>query len=99
MVVAKNRRLSLGPVTHNRFVDRLERRNGRWGIVDHASIYDFSSFTFPAGLPKASGFAVTGSFPLKDSDAERDIKNAGSRWLYADSNDHTAGIRPEGNES
>jgi hypothetical protein len=109
IVVGENRRLSLGAETHNRFLDRLERRGGRWGIADRASIYDFSFFTFPAGLPEAidrdavakfpaeyaalaylleaSGFPVRGSFPVKDSQTERDLKSAASQWLYGESND------------
>ncbi len=103
IVVGENRRLSLGAVTHNRFIDRIERRAGRWGIVDRASIYDFSSFTFPLGISEtidhdavakfpaeyaalaylldASGFPVRGTFPVKNSDQEREIKSSASQWL------------------
>jgi pimeloyl-ACP methyl ester carboxylesterase len=103
IVVGENRRLSLGAVTHNRFIDRVERRAGRWGIVDRASIYDFSSFTFPLGIPEtidrdavakfpaeyaalaylleASGFPVHGTFTVKNSDQEREIRSSASQWL------------------
>lgn len=103
VVVAENRRLSLGAVTHNRFIDRIERRAGRWGIVDRAGIYDFSSFTFPLGIPEtidrdavvrfpaeyaplaylleASGFQVHGTFAVKGSESEREIRSSASRWL------------------
>lgn len=50
IVVAENRKLELGCQTHNRFYDRIEKRNGIWKIVDRRSIYDMGSFTFPCGL-------------------------------------------------
>jgi hypothetical protein len=49
IVVAENRRTPLGAVTHSRFLDRVERRDGRWGIVHRTAVYDFSWFTFPRG--------------------------------------------------
>jgi hypothetical protein len=45
-VIGFNASLALGCVTHNRFIDRLERRDGVWKIAERRSIYDFSYFTF-----------------------------------------------------
>lgn len=49
VIVAENTRLGFGAVSHNRFIDRLERRDGAWRILDRKSVYDFGSFTFPEG--------------------------------------------------
>ncbi|TQL54180.1 SnoaL-like protein [Subtercola boreus] len=49
IIVAESASLTLGSQTHSRFVDRLEKENGQWRIADRRSIYDFASFTFPAG--------------------------------------------------
>ncbi|MCX5535797.1 nuclear transport factor 2 family protein [Streptomyces sp. NBC_00006] len=50
VIVAENGRLGLGCNGHNRFMDRIERRDGVWRIVDRKSVYDFATFTFPAGI-------------------------------------------------
>ncbi|QKW25667.1 nuclear transport factor 2 family protein [Streptomyces seoulensis] len=50
VIVGENTRLGLGCTGHNRFIDRLERRDGVWRILDRKSVYDFASFTFPAGV-------------------------------------------------
>ncbi|WP_072951576.1 nuclear transport factor 2 family protein [Rhodococcus koreensis] len=50
MVVAENVALKLGCLSHNRFLDRVEKRDGIWKIVDRRSIYDMGSFTFPCGI-------------------------------------------------
>ncbi|MCB8913906.1 nuclear transport factor 2 family protein [Rhodococcus rhodochrous] len=50
IVVAENGKLKLGCQSHNRFYDRIEKRNGVWRIVDRRSIYDMGSFTFPCGI-------------------------------------------------
>jgi len=65
MVVSENRSLSLGTVTHNRYIDRVERRAGRWGIVRRESIYDFSSFTFPTGSFTPIKQDVVARFPIE----------------------------------
>jgi hypothetical protein len=64
IVVAENRRTPLGAVTHSRFLDRVESRNGRWGIVHRTAVYDFSSFTFPRGLVDVDAAAVS-RFPVE----------------------------------
>lgn len=50
IIVAENGSLSLGSQTHSRFIDRLEKDAGRWRIADRRSVYDFATFTFPAGI-------------------------------------------------
>lgn len=50
VIVAENGSLQLGCNGHNRFIDRLERRDGVWRIADRKSVYDFATFTFPAGI-------------------------------------------------
>ncbi|WP_111554373.1 nuclear transport factor 2 family protein [Kitasatospora sp. SolWspMP-SS2h] len=49
VIIGENTDLRLGCEGHNRFVDRLEKRDGVWRISDRKSVYDFASFTFPAG--------------------------------------------------
>lgn len=50
VIVAENVRLGLGCEAHNRFIDRLERRDAGWRILHRTSVYDFGSFTFPVGV-------------------------------------------------
>lgn len=50
LIVVENSSLGLGCNGHNRFIDRIERRDGVWRIVDRKSVYDFATFTFPAGI-------------------------------------------------
>jgi SnoaL-like domain len=50
VIIGENVRLGLGCEAHNRFIDRLERRDTVWRILDRTSVYDFSSVTFPAGV-------------------------------------------------
>ncbi|MFJ6530548.1 nuclear transport factor 2 family protein [Streptomyces longwoodensis] len=50
VIVGENVRLGLGANGHNRFIDRIERRDGVWRILDRKSVYDFAFFTFPAGV-------------------------------------------------
>ncbi|WP_407917784.1 nuclear transport factor 2 family protein [Kitasatospora sp. NE20-6] len=50
VIVAENSSLGLGCNGHNRFIDRIERRAGVWRILDRTSVYDFATFTFPAGI-------------------------------------------------
>jgi hypothetical protein len=49
IIVAENVRLGVGSMGHNRFYDRIEKRDGTWKIVYRQSIYDMASLTFPAG--------------------------------------------------
>lgn len=50
MIIVDNVRLNLGCITHNRFYDMVEKRNGAWKIVRRQTIYDTGYFTFPAGM-------------------------------------------------
>ena len=50
VIVAENVRLGLGCEAHARFVDRLERRDMVWRILNRSCVYDFGSFTFPVGV-------------------------------------------------
>ncbi|MEU8789676.1 nuclear transport factor 2 family protein [Streptomyces sp. NPDC048643] len=50
VIVVENGSLGLGCNGHNRFIDRVERRDGVWRIADRKSVYDFATFTFPAGV-------------------------------------------------
>lgn len=65
VVVGENRRLQLGSVTHTRFIDHIENRDQRWGIVDRACVYDFSSFTFPVGLPVNIDLDLVAKYPTE----------------------------------
>ncbi len=65
VVVGENAGLGLGCVAHNRFLDRVEQRAGRWAIVDRESIYDFSSFTFPRGIPVSMDQDAIATFPIE----------------------------------
>ncbi|MCG5073339.1 nuclear transport factor 2 family protein [Paraburkholderia sp. RG36] len=50
VIVADNAALNLGCAVHNRFFDKVERRDGVWKLVKRQSIYDMGSFTFPGGI-------------------------------------------------
>lgn len=50
IIVGENARLGLGCNEHNRFLDRLERRDGTWRILDRRCVYDSGTFTFPIGF-------------------------------------------------
>lgn len=50
MIIGENIELNIGCCTHNRFYDRVEKRNGQWKIVHRQSVYDMGSFSFPMGL-------------------------------------------------
>lgn len=51
--------LGIGATIHNRFLDRVERRDGVWRIAHRESVYDMGGFTYPFG---AQGMAdVLGS--------------------------------------
>ncbi|ALG08083.1 nuclear transport factor 2 family protein [Kibdelosporangium phytohabitans] len=59
VLVAENVRLNLGFNVHNRFIDRVGKRDGRWGIVHRCSVYDNGTFTFPLGLVDIDQAVVT----------------------------------------
>jgi hypothetical protein len=50
VIVAENAALNLGCAAHNRFFDKVERRDGVWKLVKRQSVYDMGSFTFPGGI-------------------------------------------------
>ncbi|UKD51242.1 nuclear transport factor 2 family protein [Amycolatopsis sp. FU40] len=50
MLVADHLELGIGVTVHNRFLDRVERRNGSWRIVRRDSVYDMGGFTYPFGV-------------------------------------------------
>jgi hypothetical protein len=50
VIVAQHVQSGFGCHSHNRFLDRLERRDGTWRILDRKSVYDFASFSFPGAL-------------------------------------------------
>lgn len=58
VIVAENSSLGLGCNGHNRFIDRIERRDGVWRIVDRKSVYDFATFTFPVGITEIDAEVV-----------------------------------------
>nr|CTQ96803.1 Bile acid 7-alpha dehydratase BaiE (EC 4.2.1.106) [Kibdelosporangium sp. MJ126-NF4] len=58
VLIGENIQLNLGFNVHNRFIDRVEKRDGRWGIVHRCSVYDHGTFTFPLGLIDIEGATV-----------------------------------------
>ena len=48
IIVGENVRLGLGCSSHNRFYDRVEKRNGVWKIVKRQSVYDMGDIHFSA---------------------------------------------------
>ncbi len=62
VIVADNAALNLGCAAHNRFFDKVERRDGVWKLVKRQSIYDMGSFTFPGGIVEIEQ-AVVGKYP------------------------------------
>lgn len=63
MIVTENATLKLGSSTHSRFYDYVEKRDDRWRLLRRQCIYDFASFSFPAG-PVAIDPEVAGRYPL-----------------------------------
>ncbi|MCP3727570.1 nuclear transport factor 2 family protein [Paraburkholderia sp. CNPSo 3272] len=62
VIVADNAALNLGCAVHNRFFDKVERRDGVWKLVKRQSIYDMGSFTFPNGIVEIEQ-AVVAKYP------------------------------------
>jgi len=46
MIIVDNAALNLGCIAHNRFYDRIEKRDGVWKVFKRQSIYDCGYFTF-----------------------------------------------------
>ncbi|MGW7535382.1 nuclear transport factor 2 family protein [Amycolatopsis sp. NPDC054798] len=55
MLVADHRELGIGVTVHNRFLDRVDRRDGVWRIARRDSVYDMGGFTYPYGIRPADG--------------------------------------------
>ncbi|WP_370935070.1 nuclear transport factor 2 family protein [Amycolatopsis sp. cg13] len=49
MLVSDHLEWGLGVTVHNRFLDRVERRDGVWRITRRDSVYDMGGFTYPYG--------------------------------------------------
>jgi hypothetical protein len=62
MIVGENIELDLGCSVHNRFYDRVEKRDGLWKIVHRQSVYDMGGFVFPQGLVEIDK-AVSKKYP------------------------------------
>lgn len=62
VIVADNAALNLGCAAHNRFFDKVERRDGVWKLAKRQSIYDMGSFTFPGGIVEIEQ-AVVAKYP------------------------------------
>jgi SnoaL-like domain len=58
MVIAEHTGLELGVTAHNRFWDRVEKRDGGWRIARRQSFYDMSYFNFPVGVREIDEKAV-----------------------------------------
>lgn len=50
VIIGESVELDLGCNAHNRFWDRVEKRDGAWRISRRESIYDNCLFTFPVGV-------------------------------------------------
>ncbi|AHH18756.1 SnoaL-like domain-containing protein [Nocardia nova SH22a] len=56
----------IGATIHNRFLDRVSRRDGIWRIEHRDSVYDMGGFTYPfgvAGAPDIDAQALSGRHP------------------------------------
>ena len=62
IIATENPAIELGCLSHARFYDRVEKRDGTWKIVDRRAIYDMASFTFPAG-PVDIDAAIVAGYP------------------------------------
>lgn len=77
MIVVENTDLDLGASTHNRFIDKVERRGGVWRIVHRASVYDFSTFASPYG--PVDRHRTGARFPTEVCGAGVSV---GAKWVY-----------------
>lgn len=62
VIVGENVKLNVGCEGHNRFYDRVEKRDGIWKLLHRQSIYDMATFTFPMGLVEIDS-AVVAKYP------------------------------------
>ncbi|MGW4774774.1 nuclear transport factor 2 family protein, partial [Nocardia sp. NPDC004278] len=56
----------IGATIHNRFLDRVSRRDGIWRIDHRDSVYDMGGFTYPfgvAGAPDIDAESLSGRHP------------------------------------
>jgi hypothetical protein len=57
-------------LTGGRYVDRLERRGDRWGIVDRVCIIEWNGAMASRGLPATAGLPLTGVAARDRSDLQ-----------------------------
>lgn len=50
VVLSEHGELGLGCASHARLLDRIERRDGVWRILQRSASYDMAMFTFPFGI-------------------------------------------------
>jgi hypothetical protein len=53
ILLADHTALGLGATIHNRFLDRVSRRDGAWRIEHRDSVYDLGGFSYPFGTGAA----------------------------------------------
>ena len=53
ILLADQTDLAIGATIHNRFLDRVSRRDGAWRIEHRDSVYDLGGFTYPFGIAAA----------------------------------------------
>ena len=53
ILLADQTDLGIGATIHNRFLDRVSRRDGTWRIEHRDSVYDLGGFTYPYGIGAA----------------------------------------------
>jgi hypothetical protein len=58
VIMGENTALDLGCTAHNRFWDRVDKRDGVWRIAQRESSYDMSSFSFLVGVQDIDEEAV-----------------------------------------
>jgi hypothetical protein len=62
VIIGENVKLNIGCEAHNRFYDRVEKRDGVWKLLHRQSIYDMATFTFPMGLIEIDS-AIAAKYP------------------------------------
>ncbi|KUH69800.1 hypothetical protein AU184_08710 [Mycolicibacterium novocastrense] len=84
MIIVENSELDLGACAYNRFLDRVEKRDGTWRIAHRDSVYDFATFSYPSG-PVPVDKAVVHSFPREYAALAYVLVNSGYpvKGLYA----------------
>lgn len=99
VTIAENAQLNLGCAVHNRFYDRVEKREGLWKIVKRQSIYDMGAFTFPSG-PVDVDRAVVEKYPREYAALAYLLEKSGfplSRVFATRGSELESKIKEEGN--